>query len=295
MKLHGQTMVLSIARDVSARKRVEEQLRVSQERWQLALQGNSDGLWDWNVQTNEVFFSPRWKEMLGYTENEIGNHLDEWRTRAHPDDLPRTEQVIQDHFAKKTPRFANEHRLRCKDGTYKWVLARGQALWDETGTPVRIVGSLTDIAERKRVEEALRAAEAKYEDLYDNAPDMFTSVTPDGIVVDCNRTRAIATGYTKEEIIDRHVLELCHPDSREAARAALQSFLETGILHDVELQLQRKDGPPLDVSMNMSAVPRGAFSTVGRSCATSPSANRQRRRCERVNGGIVIWWTTAWG
>ncbi len=141
--------------DTTERKRVEEALKASEERWQLALRGNNDGIWDWNIKTNEAFFSTRWKEMLGYEDHEIANHLDEWTKRVHPDDLGWVTQVIQDHFAKKTPFYIGEYRLLCKDGTYKWILDRGQALWDEQGDAVRMAGSHTDITERKRVEKEL--------------------------------------------------------------------------------------------------------------------------------------------
>ncbi len=146
----------SVGRDITERKQIDEVLRESEERWQLALRGNNDGIWDWNVKTNDAFFSGRWKEMLGYQDYEICNHLDEWAKRVHPDDLGCVTQLIQDHFSKKTPFYISEHRILCKDGTYKWILARGQALWDEDGKPVRIVGCHTDITERKLAEEALR-------------------------------------------------------------------------------------------------------------------------------------------
>jgi PAS domain S-box-containing protein len=142
--------------DITDRKHIEEALKESEERWHLALKGNNDGIWDWNVKTNEVFFSPRWKEMLGFEDHEISNHLDEWAKRVHPDDLGWVTEVIQDHFAKKTPFYTTEHRVLCKDGSYKWILDRGQALWDEEGNPVRMTGSHTDMTERRNAEEELQ-------------------------------------------------------------------------------------------------------------------------------------------
>jgi PAS domain S-box-containing protein len=150
---------LAIRFDVSPLKLVEEHLRANEERWQLALRGNNDSIWDWNVKTNEVFFSPRWKEMLGYTDEEIPNHLDEWAKRVHPDDSDWVTRTIQDHFAKKTPFYITEHRVQCKDGSYKWILDRGQALWDEDGTPIRMVGSRTDISEKKSLEKQFLRAQ----------------------------------------------------------------------------------------------------------------------------------------
>lgn len=145
------------------RLRVEDALRESEQRWQLALRGNSDGIWDWNVKTNEVFFSTRSKQMLGYSEHEIAHHLDEWISRVHPKDITRVTQVIQDHFARKTPFYMSEYRTRCKDGSYKWILDRGQALWDEQGTLVRMAGSHTDITERKLAEKKLQESEERFQ------------------------------------------------------------------------------------------------------------------------------------
>ncbi|MEH2112316.1 GAF domain-containing protein [Nostoc sp.] len=133
-----------------------EGLRESEERWQLALHGNNDGIWDWNLKTNEVFFSTQWKEMLGYKDHEVSNCWDEWTKRIHPDERDSVLQVFQDHFAKKTPFYVCEYRVQCQDGSYKWILDRGQALWDALGDVVRMVGSYTDITDRKQADEELK-------------------------------------------------------------------------------------------------------------------------------------------
>ncbi|WP_445304576.1 PAS domain S-box protein [Microcoleus sp. S13C4] len=137
----------------------EVALQASEERWQLALRGSNDGVWDWNVNTNEVFFSARWKEMLGYQEHEIPNHFDEWTKRVHPDDIEWVMQAIQDHFQRKTPFYITEHQVLCKDGSYKWILARGQALSDAAGRVVRMTGSHSDITNRKKLEQEIQARE----------------------------------------------------------------------------------------------------------------------------------------
>ncbi|WP_017655659.1 GAF domain-containing protein [Fortiea contorta] len=142
--------------DITERRRTAQALRESEERWQLALQGNNDGIWDWNVATNQVFFSTRWKEILGYEDYEISSDLDEWLKRIHPDDLSDVLQTIQQHFSQQTPFYVSEYRLRCKDGAYRWILDRGQALWNAEGNVVRMVGSHTDISHRYRVQEELK-------------------------------------------------------------------------------------------------------------------------------------------
>ncbi|UKO96778.1 PAS domain S-box protein [Nostoc sp. UHCC 0870] len=163
-------LLLPEGRDISDRVRaeterqhLEAQLRESEERWQLTLRGSNDGVWDWNIITNEVFFSARWKEMLGYPDHEINNHLDEWAKRVHPDDINWVMQAIQDHFERKTPFYSTEHRVQCKDGTYKWILDRGQALWDEAGNVVRMAGTHTDMTKRKQLEARLQQANQELE------------------------------------------------------------------------------------------------------------------------------------
>src|SRR5258708_4021208 len=155
--------VLGVATDISASRKAARRLRASEERWQLALRGNNDGLFDWNIASNEAFFSPRWKQILGYDEHELDSRSEEWESRVHPDDLPRVQRELQDHLDRKTAYYATEYRMRSKDGSYKWILARGQALWDELGNAVRFVGSHTDITERKLAEEALQHAKVEAE------------------------------------------------------------------------------------------------------------------------------------
>jgi len=137
------------------RKQAEEELRKSEERWQLVLKANQDGIWDLNLQTNQAFRSARWQEIIGYAEGEIDSCNSEWIDRIHPDDRSRVQAAIQDYLDRQTPNYAAEYRLQCKDGSYKWVLARAQAVWDEAGNPLRMVGSMTDISDRKQAELAL--------------------------------------------------------------------------------------------------------------------------------------------
>jgi len=139
--------------DITERKQTEEALRASEERWQLAVHGSNDGIWDWNIQTGAIFFSARWKAMRGFEDHDIMNHVDEWRSRIHPDDLDRVLQRIDAYLAKQIPEFCEEYRVQRKDGSYMWVLDRGMALWADDGTPLRMAGSETDITERKEMEQ----------------------------------------------------------------------------------------------------------------------------------------------
>ena len=179
-------IIYATARDITERKAAELALQESEARWQLALRGANDGIWDWNVKTNEVFFSRRWKEMLGFGEDEIENSLEEWSKRVHPDDLDWVTNVIQDHFAGKTPFYITEHRVACKDGSYKWILDRGQALWDETGNVVRMAGSHTDITQRKAAEEKLAKSENLLRTIIESEPECVKLLARDGTLLDMN-------------------------------------------------------------------------------------------------------------
>jgi PAS domain S-box-containing protein len=159
----GSNLMYAVAQDITERKNLELSLRRSEERCQYALKGSNDGVWDWNLLTNEVYFSPRWKSMLGFEEDEIGDRVDEWASRVHPDEIETVTAIIQDHLSGKTPFYVSEHRVKCKDGSYKWILDRGQAFRDGNGRAIRMVGTHTDITERKELERQLAAAKAELE------------------------------------------------------------------------------------------------------------------------------------
>jgi diguanylate cyclase (GGDEF)-like protein/PAS domain S-box-containing protein len=130
-------------------KRAQEALRESEQRYALAAQGANDGLWDWNLVANNVYYSPRWKSMIGYQEHEIGESPEEWLGRIHDADRDRVAEEIAAHQKRSTPHFESEHRMLHRDGTFRWVLSRGLAVHDAAGKALRMAGSLTDITEAK--------------------------------------------------------------------------------------------------------------------------------------------------
>jgi len=138
------------------RATAEEALLESEERYALAVRGANDGLWDWNFENDRVFFSPRWKSMLGFSVDDVGDSPREWFDRIHPDDRPPFRRHLDAHLSGSTEQLEFEHRMRNLDGGYIWVLARGVAVRDENGKPYRMAGSQTDITARKRAEHQLQ-------------------------------------------------------------------------------------------------------------------------------------------
>ncbi len=167
-KWDGNDAIYGISRDISERLKADETLRKSEERWLFALEGSGDGVWDWNIITNEIFFSKQWKAMLGYSVNEIDSTLEEWKTLIYPDDLQIWLADLNMHFNGETEVYVNEHRMLCKDENYKWILDRGKVVeWNDVGKPSRIIGTHTDITPRKVFEEQLRKAIDKEKELND--------------------------------------------------------------------------------------------------------------------------------
>lgn len=135
----------------------------NEERWRFALEGSGQGVWDWNIQSNEVFYSHSCKEMLGFEDYEMESYLDAWHRRIHPDDLRRVLHELERHVKGETPIYEAEYRIRCKDGSYKWISGRGKIMTrGEKGKPVRMVGVHIDITDHVRRDEALRESENKF-------------------------------------------------------------------------------------------------------------------------------------
>jgi PAS domain S-box-containing protein len=237
--------------DITERKRAEEALRESEERWQFALEGSGDGVWDWNAQSNRVHFSPQWKAMLGYAEHEISDTLDEWNRRIHPDDKAAAYADLERHFRHETAFYRNEHRVLCKDGTYKWILDRGKVMeWTEDGNPLRVIGTHSEITERKRAEEALQESEQRSR--------TFTSATFEGIaisiqgkIVDVNEQLASMLGYPMSELVGKSVMDFVAPE----AHASVADHIKSGRDDAYEHLALRKDGSTISVEIRARMMP----------------------------------------
>lgn len=249
------THLLGASHDITRRKLIEEKLRLSEERWQLAVRGNNDGIWDWNIQNNEVFFSARCKEMLGYEEKEVANTLDEWSKLVHPHDIGNVKKLINEHFAKKTPFYISEHRLLCKDASYKWILDRGQAVWDQKGIAVRMVGSHTDITDRKQTEDYLKLSQEIYRRLVEFCPDGIY-VCQKQIIQFVNSAAVNILGCESEkDLVGKSIFNFIHPDYQLIAQQKLQKL--EGFLQNTPMVVEkylRLDGQVIDVEVTATSI-----------------------------------------
>jgi diguanylate cyclase (GGDEF)-like protein/PAS domain S-box-containing protein len=182
--------------DITQRKQIEERLRLSAERWRLALEAAGDGVWDWNLLTGEMLFSRRFEELYGYARHEYGNHLEHLMARVYPDDKPALMAMIQTYMQGKTASCHKEFRAQCKDGSWKWILCRGAIVSrNEDGNPLRMIGTHVDITSRKNIEEELRVSVRFQEALFDSLAAQVAVLDRHGAVL---QTNAAWQKYTLE-------------------------------------------------------------------------------------------------
>jgi PAS domain S-box-containing protein len=203
--------------DISRRKVAEEQLKESELRYELAVQGTSAGIWDWlDVNGKEQWWSARFYELLGYDFNEIPASVDTFRTFLHPDDRELLLEKVDRHFKQNTP-FLIEYRFKTKSGKYKWFLGSGQLYRDAEGNPKRMVGSVIDIDFKKKNEELLAKSEERFRLLIEAASDVFYNTDHVGRFTYCNDVAATVTGYDKDELLTMRYIDLIRHDYKSNA------------------------------------------------------------------------------
>ncbi|MGZ4956887.1 MAG: PAS domain-containing protein, partial [Methylobacter sp.] len=218
--------VAQLQAEIEQRKTAENALRESEYRWKFAVEGSGDGLWDWNISDNTLFFSKRWKEMLGFSEDEIGTDLDEWEKCIHPDDKAATLAIVQAYLEGNIPVYAWEHRVNCKNGSWKWMLDRGMIVSrSEEGKPLRMIGTFTDINERKQMEEKLRDSDAFNTSILNSLTSNIAVLDAQGAIVAVNNAwRRFAEENGNPNVLGFNYLDVCknafdQPYSDEASTA----------------------------------------------------------------------------
>ncbi|MEB3283203.1 MAG: diguanylate cyclase [Lyngbya sp.] len=236
------------------------QLKQQEERWQLLLQGTGDGIFDWNVQTGNTFLSVTLKEMLGYSDEEMENHFEAWKSLLHPDDRDRVLTTLYSYLQHQIPEYQIEYRLRCKDGSYKWILARGQAVWAEDNTPLRMIGFHQDISDRKQdelirqqMEEGLRRSERKFRGAFDTITAGMCLVSILGQILDVNIALSQMFEYSETQLLSLQLGDLIFPEDLAIDNHLVNQMFAGQIPgYQIEKRLVSKTGKLIWGLMNIS-------------------------------------------
>jgi len=232
-----------LKREIEERKGIETALRVSKERFDLAVRGSKDGLWDWHITTKRVYASRRLRELLGYQDSEFSESFGTWASNLHPGDYNRVLDALHDHL-EKGKIYDVEYLYRNKVGQYRWHHSRGQAIYDKEGTPIRMVGFISDITERKQGEEALRKSEEKYRLLLNNLPSIVYRGFKDWAVEFVDDKIELLTGFNKEEFNSKRIKwsDLIIKEDLATARYSFLRALKTDKSYVREYRIKTKAG-----------------------------------------------------
>ena len=239
-------LIYAAARDITEQQRTLEELRAQREQFQLAIRGTDEGIWDWNIRTNELFLSERWKEMLGYRDRELQNEFQTFVSLVCEEDRERLFEYVQRYLQGEVEKYSIEFRMKHKNGSLRWILARGEALRNEEGIPYRMAGSHSDITERKENEERLRSSEQNFRAFFETLGDMIFIGNREGKIFYTNPGVTKKLDYTPEELQKLTILDL-HPENlRDEARKIFEDMF-AGKRDTCPLPLEAKNGALLPV------------------------------------------------
>ena len=281
---------MAVFTDITERKRAEEALRESEDRLSKIVRAANDGMWDWDLTTNNVYFDPRYYEMAGYVVNEFPHRLEEFQKRVHPDDIGKVMACAQKHLDGELARFAEEFRFKEKSGDWLWVMGRGVIVArDETGVPLRFVGTHTDITERKRAEEALAASERQFRELFRDNPACSFIFDREGVVQNWNRACEALYGWTAGQAIGKSMFELMVQEKNVArTRKNIAAVFEGQTFEGLEFEDVRVDGSVCIVLANEYPLRDSSGQVVYGVCAQLDITERVQAEKEHARLAIQV-------
>ncbi len=245
----------TLAEEIEERKIVQENLRVREERFQFATRATNDVVWDWDLTTNDLLWNHNFQNLFGYSLEETGTDIVSWTSRLHSDDLHRVETSVHHAIENGEQSWTDEYRFSRRDGSYAFVVDRGYIIYDESGKPLRMIGSMMDVTERRLMEESLRESELKFRSVTESANDAIVAADSKGNIISWNNGAKRLFGYTDEEALNKPLTVLMPEVYREAHRLGMERYNQTGEAHvigrTVELIGMRKDSSefPLELSL----------------------------------------------
>ncbi|MDB2562250.1 PAS domain S-box protein [Sulfurimonas sp.] len=269
----NEAAIFASVRDISDRKLLQASNKKLTTRLELAFSGNEDGIFDWDIENDSIYYSPSWKQMIGYEDNELENTMNEWEIRVHPDDLQESYKDVEAYLDSKTSIYENQHRLKHKDGSWVWILARGKAKFNEEGKAFRFVGTHTNITKEKSLEEELIKLNNSLEEKIsiktmqlqisrDYFKTIFNSVKDGIAILDVesnflmvNDSYSKMTGFTKEELYRMSCVELTTKDMIEESTRVLKEVIEKGSYMDYEKICIVANEKELPVKMDITLMP----------------------------------------
>lgn len=281
-------------RDITEQRHSEEALVESEERYRLTLDAANDGIWDWDIATGSAFFSPRWYSMLGYEPGEMPGSYANWRALVHPDDVEEAEAYIQNHIREGKGNFQLEFRMQTKDGGWRWILARGKIIGrDAEGRPLRLLGTHTDITERKEAEKALQKSERLYRLITENMTETISIMNLSLSFIYISPSIESLRGLTVQEALSQPLDFVLAPESLMIARQTFHEALEreasgepVGVV-SLDLETYRKDGTTIWVNNTMTFLRDSdgvatAILIVGRDVTKRKEAELEAERNNRL-------------
>ncbi|MFZ9914887.1 MAG: PAS domain-containing sensor histidine kinase, partial [Phycisphaerales bacterium] len=258
--------------DITERRRAEE-------RFELVVKGSAAGIWDWDIRTGADYFSPRWKQLLGYAEGDLPDVVSTWAELIHPDDRELVAHAVEAHLAHRTP-YSLDYRLRTKSGEYRWFHAAGQAVWDNEGRPLRMAGSLEDIHGRRAVE----SARARLAAIVANSEDAILGLTLDGHIQSANAAAGRLFGVLPESLAGMCELDLVPEDERAREQAALGRIARGERMEQYETSRICGDRGVVEVSVALSVVRDESGAVVGAAkIVRDISERREKQELLRLN------------
>ncbi len=271
--------VLGTLLDITERKQADEERRKTEERFQLVAQATNDAVWDWNLETDAVWWNEGVTTLFGYKAEQVGKDVNWWYENIHPEERERVVSGIHEVINSGSQFWTDEYRYRRGDGTYAYIMDRGYVIHDVENRPVRMLGAMADLTERRMAEEIMRTSEERFSKAFNSSPCSMSIVTArEGILIDVNETFLHTTGYLREDLIGRAVVDVGFWADPQEYEKVLRLLKEQGFVQNLESRFLKKSG-----EMIVELFSAEKIEINGQRCVLTTSVNiTEQKRAQEV-------------